>query len=1851
MSIKDCIVHRTNLPFECSSEITFSPHWTSYSFDTKGKFTENNRNNLICIVPRNQLHTEEKLLAIDSSLIIFRLENESAISKIVDYIKHNNVSQVFFVCQSSLHQAVDEAAYALFLSLIQALTNSCSTLAFDIISTKAQYNPYSKSLVHPLDSVYIGLGQTIEKELTHWSIRTFNLDDLNKKNLDRIKYYLFEKNPALPSPIDIIKDNYYLRSLSPVNLTSRHSQTSFKQNGIYLIIGGNGGIGSILSDYLVKNYNAQLILVGRKEPSNQQRERYKNKSVVFEQVDMASAESVESLFNRHPKIDGVIHSALVLDDASIITMKTSQLLNVLAPKVSGTLNLINAIRYRSLDFVLFFSSIQSFIANAGQANYTAACVCKDAMSYLLNEVFLINSKIINWGYWGKIGIVAKDFYRQRMEQLEIGSIEVEEGLDIIERFLQSDLQQLAVVKGSNQALKRLGLKQDHLTLQSKNTVSNTEQKYYAEIVPPYDPRTVTAINNNKSMQALENYVRHRIHQIIIPDNIIPRYHQLSKAISLIDPASSPDKDTILVTYPELEPHINLLETCLNHLPSILTGQIDALSVLFPNGSFELVEPIYRNNPIADYYNQQVAEIIVNYIKEKRKHSNFTIRILEIGAGTGSTSKIVIPTISGMNVEYTYTDLSLAFLNKAKRTFSEYDFIKYDIYNVEKPYKENNYFDIVIATNVIHATKDIYNTITNTYNLLNDEGIFILNEITRRQDFATLTFGLTEGWWLSTEPLRIPNSPLLSIETWQNVLTDCHFDNVVSHGEVGQHIIVGFINRKMNKTKGTFIANTHPEPTINKGSINKAKSWLKETISSVMHIPQQEIEDHIPFSQYGIDSLITLELIEPMKKVLGYIPATILFEYPTIDQLANYLNLEFSNKFQVTVESNFKPSNHQASVSTNNKTLALSKLKTIISNTMHMPVEELEEHIPLNDYGIDSLISLEILKPLQAEFGYLPATLLFEYPTIGSLADFLSNIQPITNLKTAQSNSADIRVDSPNIENLSDTILDDCIAIIGISGRFPMAENCDELWSLLKNGTAAYSKIPDERWSQHYNDKNYTSVGAFLDDIDAFDHAFFNITPIEAERMDPQERLFLQTAYHAIQDAGISFENLSGKAVGCYVGVMNHSYSQLTTESHEQGNPSSLFWSIANRASYLFNWRGPSFAIDSACSSSLTALHTAVMALKNDDCDVAVVGGVNLIVHPRQYEDLCQLHMLSPSGKCQPFAEGSDGFVDGEGIVCVVVKRYQDAINDSDKIYGVIRSSAINAGGKANGYTAPNPDAQASMIKKALQRAKLTPADIGYIEAHGTGTELGDPIEVRGITKAFETSDKQSIAMGSIKGNLGHLESAAGLTSVIKALLQMKHKMIAPSIHCNRENPHLQLINSPVYLNTRLQPWPENLPLRSCISSFGAGGANAHVIIEAHDNSHVKQEILENKYYLFPLSAHSEQSLQRQVDDLRQIIISTDATLDQISYGYCCVRSQLKYRVGFVANNKNYLLSLLNKNLQQLYKNSDNNFQKIDCTRMLEDYLNSNQQNQHLAENLINAYVAGNSISFEKLFTKKPLSYLPLYPFDRHRHWVAAKETNMHKQDSIIEQHTILGHNMAPASFSLTKLIEASNATIIQSTTWKIIITDLDQLEMSISNSQFKLKDKNSTKVYCEGIFKKETLGDIKTKNINPSPQSAYISGTEIYQYFNDKGYRYGRYFKAIKCAYIDKTKIFSLIEINKDWGYKLSPIIIDAGLQTAILSNKSQTLSNHEIMVPYFIETIMIYRIPKNEPIYCVCTPKTEMNNMNSNYDIEFSDVHGQILMSLQGVISVKTSIDKLINKITEESNTPIANLDIYELN
>ncbi|MGU3493771.1 amino acid adenylation domain-containing protein [Xanthobacteraceae bacterium A53D] len=936
-----------------------------------------------------------------------------------------------------------------------------------------------------------------------------------------------------------------------------------------------------------------------------------------------------------------------------------------------------------------------------------------------------------------------------------------------------------------------------------------------------------------------------------------------------------------LTYPEVDGTLALLEACLDGLPDVLTGRRRAVEVLFPGGSMALVSAAYGDNPVADHYNSRIARLLSDYVALRLKRDPAArITILEVGAGTGGTSAGALNALDPFapSLRYLYTDVSDGFLRAAEAKFrtparAYLEFLPLDL---ERDPLAQGFapasVDVVIGTNVLHAVRRLDATIGYLKRVMRKNALLVASEATELREFSTLTFGLTEGWWhFEDAGHRLPDGPLLSAEGWRGLLTRCGFNNVVSRGRPGEgwHLIAGESDghapaeqagAQEMRPAPPWRA-TAPTDVAPKDDEAAMLGFLRGVFAQVLEMPEARLEANALFEEFGIDSLVNVQITRRLEEGLGRLPASLLFEATTLEGLAKRLVRDHKRTapapepLAVTPEP--EPARPPAPAPTHaapkeDVAAMLGFLRGVFAQVLEMPQARLEANALFEEFGIDSLVNVQITRRLEEGLGRLPASLLFEATTLEGLAKRLVNDHKRTapapaaakpEVASAQPAFAPAPppLAAPAVISPQAAPEDAPVAIIGLAGRYPGAEDLDGFWANLLAGRSAIGPVPADRWPAP--PAGGARYGAFLDHIDRFDPLFFRIAPREAEAMDPQERLFLETAWHALEDAGLTRAALArapvAGSVGVFAGVMNNGYEWLGAAAATRGMANgahAAHWSVANRVSYLFDLNGPSMAVDTACSSSLTAVHLAVEALRRGECRMALAGGVNLIVAPAQLERLERLGMLAPDGVCRPFGKGGAGMVDGEGVGIAVLRPLADAQAAGDRILAVIRGSAVNAGGRTAGYTVPNPLAQAAVVRRALARAgHIDPATISYVEAHGTGTPLGDPVEIAGLADAWRVAGAQDATcrVGSVKGNIGHLESAAGIASLTKLVLQMQHSTIAPSLHAEVENPGLALAQTPFRIAVEAAPWQAaGLPLRAGLSSFGAGGANAHLVLEA-----------------------------------------------------------------------------------------------------------------------------------------------------------------------------------------------------------------------------------------------------------------------------------------------------------------------------------------------------------------------------------------------------------------------------------
>jgi acyl transferase domain-containing protein/acyl carrier protein len=586
------------------------------------------------------------------------------------------------------------------------------------------------------------------------------------------------------------------------------------------------------------------------------------------------------------------------------------------------------------------------------------------------------------------------------------------------------------------------------------------------------------------------------------------------------------------------------------------------------------------------------------------------------------------------------------------------------------------------------------------------------------------------------------------------------------------------------------------------------------------------------------------------------------------------------------------------------------LRRALSSLLKFEEQDIDPDIEFAELGLDSVALVELTTQLRSSHSLdLSPTTFFEFTTLRALAQHVATIwQPshapakealsaangllgpeaaahappidLAPQATSAPEAAGKLLSRPTLERAAG--INRAVAIIGLAGRFPQADNVEALWQNLIEGRDCITEIPKTRWdhSRYFDPKkgkagaSYSKWGGFLSDIESFDPLFFNIAPKDAERIQPQERLFLETVWELLERSGYTRADLHsryGRKVGVYVGAMVHQYGSF---ERDRSAPIPEYSTIANRVSYFLGVQGPSIDIDTLCSSSAIAIHLACKDLLSGECRLAIAGGSNLTIHPSKYVGLSQGGFAGSDPASRSFMAG-DGYLPGECVGAVLLKPLEQAAADGDRILAVIRATAINHGGRSNGYAAPNLAAQSAVVAEALSKAAIEPKTVSYVEAAANGSSLGDAIEVEALRKTFVGCAPQCCAIGSIKSNIGHPEAASGIAQLAKVVLQLRHGILAPSLVTGPLNPAIRFEETPFRLQREAGPWERGWlngaedrseqPRRAIITSFGAGGANACLVIEEHATHHEVAPRPDHRHRILPFSARNSDRLRELVE--------------------------------------------------------------------------------------------------------------------------------------------------------------------------------------------------------------------------------------------------------------------------------------------------------------------------------------------------------------------------------------------------
>ena len=1474
-----------------------------------------------------------------------------------------------------------------------------------------------------------GLAGTLSQEYPEWCVTVV---DVGASDALPIEALLSLPDRKEGHPWLYRHGEWFRRQLIPVaGAEDSRTVVPYRDGGVYVVIGGAGGLGALWSEWLIRRHAARILWVGRRVLDARIQGRLEALGTLgprpeYRQADVGDEAALRRVLDDVRRnwgpIHGVVHSAVGSMDQGLASMDEGQFSAGFAAKVAGAKTLVRLLQNEPLDFLVFFSSMAAVTNDHGKGAYAAGCTFQDALARAVAQTSSYPVKTVDWGYWGAVGIgdAIPNSVKNRLHQSGIRSIGEDEGMRSLEHFLSGSLDRCVVLRATSSAsLQGSVLRGSRLR---RATLGGPGAAYIGEpcsLLGP-DPRRVRhSLNQLDAVLAdrlveslhrggflslewtpletlrarLADPVRHGrwLEQVLVELRARGRVEIAGECVRRIGTPSSVsaganDEGGLVGTETGAGAWLELSERTLGALSDILAGRRAATEVLFADASTSAVEAIYSGNGVADSFNAVVSDLALRYARalEQRDPSS-RIRILEIGAGTGATSRRVFERFAQEGVplaEYCFTDISRAFLSQAETRFRGIaPYLRCVVWDVESPAIESEIqpgsYDVVIASNVLHATRDIRRTLRHAKAALREGGVLLINEISGRTLPALLTFGLLDGWWLAEDPaVRIPGCPGLFPDAWGRVLAAEGYRGIafpVTHAHaLGQQILLaesdGWIRedetREPDKARKTVAIRRVPEP----------KQFLESADPTAPAHPGDN---------------------------------------PSL------------------------------------RSAAMAYFRSVLSESLKVPVQRLDPTEPLETYGIDSILVMQLVARLRKEFPGIKSTLFFEVQTLQGLVEhFLANdsvrlasvlgIAPRSEFGPENKTHAVPKTGQSAVPEAAEAGgTDDAIAIIGMSGAFPMAPDLAAFWEVLRSARSCISEVPEERWSLDgfyepdrpkalREGKSYSKFGGWLSGFADFDPLFFNISPVEAEAMDPQERLFLEHSWRAMEDAGYTREVLATRCrgrVGVFTGITSQAFAlhapAFWNQPEPMYGPHSLS-SAPNRVSYVLNLHGPSMPVDTMCSSSLTALHLACEHLRRKECEMAIAGGVHLNLHPASYVAMCAKGMLSPSGLCHSFGRGADGFVPGEGVGVLILKPLSRALADGDPIRAIVRGSHVNHGGKTNGYTVPNPKAQQELVSEALRKAGTPAESISCLEAHGTGTELGDPIEVSALAAAFgaPAAGAPYCALGSVKSNLGHLEAAAGIAGVIKVILQLQHRILVPTLHAEELNPEIELAQTPFRLQREVAPWAVPDPAiarRAGVSSFGAGGANAHVILEEFAGE-VPAESGAPGPFLVLLSARVPEALHQAAQNLLAYAEGGEgfgrASLADVAYTLQVGREAMEERWGCVVQSWDDLRQTLKGHLagEQDLPNVVNGRgeERHEIARWLGDddevlAAVARLVSQRKHSRLLELWARGVRIDWQSLHTpeapKVRRVHLPTYAFARRRFWLPGEPRTRTPRDS------------------------------------------------------------------------------------------------------------------------------------------------------------------------------------------------------------------------------------------------------------
>ena len=1125
--------------------------------------------------------------------------------------------------------------------------------------------------------------------------------------------------------------------------------------------------------------------------------------------------------------------------------------------------------------------------------------------------------------------------------------------------------------------------------------------------------------------------------------------------------------------------------------------------------------------------------------------------------------------------------------------------------------------------------------------------------------------------------------------------------------------------------------------MDQSKANLSQAVVEELITiseGILKVDSGSITQDTRLADAGFDSISNTELTTAINDLYSVdVTPIIFFEYETLGEVTEFLLKEYRDSIvehcgeQPSAVDNIileATDSEQIGASAHSlrengealKDLVIDELKSLSAATLKISKEQISADEKMADLGFDSISNTELSTAINDVFDVdMTPVVFFECDTLAEVGEHLIDeysesleryadekglsqrvehsekvSTPITaNTKQSLSSS---EAPSPEASHqdgsvASKNITTSDIAIVGMQAALPGSNGLDDFWEKLLSGTDFVGEIPENRWSwqEVYGEagpegKTRSKWGAFLNHIDQFDADFFGISESDAQLMDPQQRMFLQLVWHTIEDAGYSVESFAGSKTGLYAGLSNRDYSEYLAKQGVGLSPQMSFGNnnafLVNRISYLLDFNGPSEAVDTLCSSSLVALQRAVLDIQNGICDQAVVGGISLLVSPRLSSVFEQASMLSEDGRCKPFDEHANGFVRGEGGGAIFVKPLDKAVSDGDNILAVIKGSFVNHGGRANSLTAPNLKIQKQLFQDAYKRAKINPATVSLIETHGTGTKLGDPIEIKAMKKAFEEwgvtegGTEKACALGALKSNIGHLESASGIASLIKVLLCMRHKTLPKQIHLQKENPYLELSKTPFYLVTENQPWVAKTggdgtvqPRRAGVTSFGAGGVNAHIILEEYLEEYIAPQHVDNNpinltedtIVLLTLSAKTDKSLRHYAADLLAYTNNHTVDLTELAYTLQQGRSNHAVKLSIEVANIIELKAALEPFI------SGEHSSRISYSKNGEIVYLAQSSSDKLT--LINEkWLSGEVVDWSTLYIDQRVKRmsLPGYSFSNKSYWVEKKSfkptanVNFDKQnytenlinkdfnqgEAYLAGHKVFGdevllgvtypsmaiefsrNNSNGANINSVKNVVFHEPLVLEKNNSARVVVSYTGKDKGIDfKTYFQVKGSHETKLSSVGRLTSGQLSnDVLPISALMNKIASVHQQNEVYKLLRDQGVDYSGSLLTLHRVLLGENVAIGEIElrddlINSTSDYQLHPVWLDS----AIVCGKFAFLKDQDALyIPLSIDQITFKTRPSRKS-YCV-VKKTLLNEQILKFDVSICDRWGTVSVEAKGM-------------------------------